>query len=166
MAQLGNKNLTLFQSLHKEKAVKGRAAGNTEVPNLQDSLVDVHVHGGTKRKVELPTRPGKGKDVKKVRAVVMGAGSSSGVKGPEARLIELLETTVRKDIEINVSESLMDSIDNMEPEALVKAMVEFSSKTLLLSRRVGSLYERELKEGNQTKVEELQDKVDNHAEEK
>jgi len=166
MAQLGKKNLTLFQTLRKEKVVKARAAGNTEVPNLQDSLVDVHVHGGTKRKVELPTRPGKGKDVKKVRAVVMGAGSSSGVKGPEARLIELLETTVRKDIEINVSESLMDSIDNMEPEALVKAMVEFSSKTLLLSRRVGSLYERELKEGNQTKVEELQDKVDNHAEEK
>jgi len=35
----------------------------------------------------------------------------------------------------------MDSIDNMEPKALVKAMVEFSIKTLLLSRRVGSLYE-------------------------
>ncbi|QCD82914.1 hypothetical protein DEO72_LG2g3256 [Vigna unguiculata] len=96
----------------------------------------------------------------------MGAGSASGVKGPEAGLIELPETTVRKDIEINVSESLMDSIDNMEPKALVKAMVEFSSKTLLLSRRVRSLYERELKEGNQTKVEELQDKVDKHAEEK
>jgi len=60
----------------------------------------------------------------------------------------------------------MDSIDNMEPKALVKAMVEFSSKTLLLSRRVGSLYERELKEGSRTKVEELQEKVDKHAEEK
>ena len=48
----------------------------------------------------------------------------------------------------------------------MKAMVEFSSKTLLLSRRVGSLYERELKEGNRTKVEELQEKVDKHDEEK
>jgi len=54
----------------------------------------------------------------------------------------------------------------MEPRALVKAMVEFSSKTLLLSRRVGSLYEREVKEGNRTKVEELQEKVDKHDEEK
>jgi len=43
----------------------------------------------------------------------------------------------------------------MEPRALVRAMVEFNSKTLLLSRRVGSLYEREVKEGNRTKVEEL-----------
>ncbi|QCD96286.1 hypothetical protein DEO72_LG6g988 [Vigna unguiculata] len=145
MTQLGKKNLTLFQALRKEKAVKARAAGNIEVPNLQDSLVDIHVHGGTKRKAELPTRPGKGKDVKKVRAVVMGAGSESGVKGPKARLIELPETTVRKDIEINMP----------EPKVLVKALVEFSSKTLLLSRRVGSLYERELKEGNRTKVEEL-----------
>jgi len=153
MAQLGKKNLTLFQTLRKEKAVKARAARNTKVPNLQDSLVDVHVHSGTKRKAELPTRPGKGKDVKKVRSVVMGVGSASEVKGPKAWLIELPETTVRKDIEINVPESLMDSIDNMEPKALVKAMVEFSSKTMLLSRRVGSLYERELKEGNQTKVE-------------
>ena len=93
--------------------------------------------------------------MKKVRAVMMGAGSASGVKGPEAGLIELPETTVQKDIEINVLESLMDSIDNMERKALVKALVEFSSKTLLFSRRVGSLYERELKEGNRTKVEEL-----------
>jgi len=140
MALMGKKNLTLFQTLRKEKTVKARAAGNTEVPNLQDLLVDVHVHGGTKRKAELSARPGKGKDVKKVRAVLMGAGSESGVKGPEAGLIELPETTVRKDIEINVSESLINSIDNMEPNALVKAMVEFSSKTLILSRRVGSLY--------------------------
>jgi len=34
----------------------------------------------------------------------MGAGSTTGVKGPEAGLIELPETTVRKDIEINVPE--------------------------------------------------------------
>ncbi|QCD96105.1 hypothetical protein DEO72_LG6g807 [Vigna unguiculata] len=66
----------------------------------------------------------------------MGTGSASGVKGPEAGLIELSETTVRKDIKINVPESLINSIDNMKPSALVKAMVEFSSKTLLLSRRV------------------------------
>ncbi|QCD89347.1 hypothetical protein DEO72_LG4g291 [Vigna unguiculata] len=166
MAQLGKKNLTLFQALRKEKAVKAKVVGNTMVPNLQDSLVDVHVHGGTKRKAELPIRAGKGKEVKKVRAAVMGAGSASGVKGPEAGLIEFLETTVRKDIEINVPESLINSIDNIEPRALVKAMVEFSSKTLLLSRCVGSLYERELKEGNRTKVEELQEKVDKHGEEK
>ncbi|QCD79222.1 hypothetical protein DEO72_LG1g2861 [Vigna unguiculata] len=93
MAQLGKKNLTLFQALRKEKAVKAKAAGNTAVPNLQDSLVDVHVHGGTKRKAELPVRAGKGKDVKRVRVAVMGAGSATGVKGPEAGLIELLETT-------------------------------------------------------------------------
>ena len=109
---------------------------------------------------------GKGKDVKKVRAAMMGAGSASGVKGLEAGLIKLPETTVRKDIEINVPESLINSINNMEPRALVKAMVEISSKTLLLSRCVGSLYERELKEGSQTKMEELQEKVDKHDEEK
>ena len=43
----------------------------------------------------------------------------------------------------------------MEPNALVKAMVEFSSNTLILSRSVGSLYQRELQEGSRTKVEEL-----------
>jgi len=103
MAQLGKKNLTLFQTLRKENAWKAKAVGNTMVPTLQDSLVDVHVHGGTKRKAELLIRPGKGKDVKKVRAAVMGAGSASGVKGPEAGLIELPKIIVRKDIEINVS---------------------------------------------------------------
>ncbi|QCD82413.1 hypothetical protein DEO72_LG2g2752 [Vigna unguiculata] len=134
------KNLTLFQALRKEKAAKARAAGSTKVPNLQESLVDVHVHGGTKRKVELRARTGKGKDVKKVWVALMGPGSSSRGKGPEAGLIELLETTMRKDIEINMPELLINLIDNMELNALVKAMVEFSSKTLILSRRVGSLY--------------------------
>ena len=41
------------------QAAKARAAGSPEVPNLQELLVDVHVHGGTKRKAELPARPGK-----------------------------------------------------------------------------------------------------------
>ena len=163
---MGKKNLTLFQTLRKEKAAKAKGTGSTKVPNPHGSLVDVHVHGGTKRKAELPARPGKGKDVKKVRVVLMGPGSSSGVKGPDARLIELPETTVRKDIEINMPESLIDSIDNMEPNALVKVMVEFSSKTLILSWRVGSLYQRELKEGSRTNVDELQEKVDKYAEEK
>ncbi|QCE06342.1 hypothetical protein DEO72_LG9g1354 [Vigna unguiculata] len=55
-------------------AAKAKAAGKVDVPNLQESMVEVHVHGGTKRKVELSPRHGKGKDVKKVRAVLLGAG--------------------------------------------------------------------------------------------
>jgi len=68
MAQSGKKNLALFQSLRKEMAAKAKAAGKTNVPNLKESVVEVHVHGGTKRKAELPLSHGKGKDVKNVRA--------------------------------------------------------------------------------------------------
>ncbi|QCD93718.1 hypothetical protein DEO72_LG5g1794 [Vigna unguiculata] len=95
MAQSGKKNLALFQSLRKEMAAKAKEAGKADVPNLQESVVEVHVHGGTKRRAELPPRPGKGKDVKKIRAVILrstsGAGSASGEKLPEAGLIELPE---------------------------------------------------------------------------
>jgi len=72
MAQSGKKNLALFQTLRKVMAAKAKAAGKTDVPNLQESVVEVHVHGGTKMKAELPPRPGKGKDVKKVRAALLG----------------------------------------------------------------------------------------------
>jgi len=65
MVQSGKKNLALFQTLRKEMAAKAKAARKTDVPNLQESLVEVHVHDGTKRKAELPPRPGKGKDVKR-----------------------------------------------------------------------------------------------------
>jgi len=44
--------------------------------------------------------------------------------------------------------------------------VEFGSKPLILSRRVGSLYRREVKEGNRERMEELQGKVDKFAEER
>ena len=56
MAQLGKKNLNLFQALRKEKVAKDKSDGNTEVPNLQDPLMEVHVHGGTKRKADVPAK--------------------------------------------------------------------------------------------------------------
>ncbi|QCE14706.1 hypothetical protein DEO72_LG11g1710 [Vigna unguiculata] len=152
---MGKKNLNLFQTLHKERAARAKAVGSTKVPNLQEPLIKVHVHGGSKRKAELPTRLGRGKDVKKVCAALLRLGSSSGGKRPEAKLIELPETIVRRDIEITLSETLVNSIDSIEPDVLVKAMVEFNSKALILGRRVGSLYQRELKEGNWSKLEEL-----------
>ncbi|QCE14637.1 hypothetical protein DEO72_LG11g1640 [Vigna unguiculata] len=39
MAQSGKNNLALFQSLRKEMAAKAKAAGKTDVPNLQESVV-------------------------------------------------------------------------------------------------------------------------------
>jgi len=112
--------LALFQALRKKMAAKAKTTGNIDVPNLQESLVDVHVHGDTKRKAALPARPGKGKDLKKVRVTLLGPRSSSGTKGPESGLIELPETSVRKDIDINLPEIVINSIESMEPDHLVK----------------------------------------------
>jgi len=172
MAQSGKKNLALFQSLRKEMAVKAKAAGKTNVPNLTESVVEVHVHGGTKRKVELPPHHGKGKDVKKVGAALRGAGSASEVgsvsraKGPESGLIDLPEISVRKDIAINLPDTIVNSIESMEADHIVRTMVEFGSKALILSRRVGSLYRQKVKEGGREKVEELQGKFDKFEEER
>jgi len=172
MAQSGKKNLALFQSLMKEMASKAKAAGKTDVPNLQESVVEVHIHGGMKRKAKLLPRVGKGKDVKKVRAALLGAGpvsgagSVSGVKGPESGLIEIPEISVRKDISINLPNTIINSIDGMEADHIVRTMVEFGSKALILSHRVGSLYRQEVKEGGREKVEELQGKVDKFKEER
>jgi len=149
---------------------KAKAVGKTDVPNLQEFVVEVHVHGGTKRKAELPPRTGKGKDVKKVRAALLGsasgAGSASGEKGLKFGLIELPEISVRKDISITLPDTIVNSIDGMDADHLVRTMVEFGSKALVLSRRVGSLYKREVKEGGQEQVEELQGKVDKLEEQK
>jgi len=127
-------------------AAKAKVAGKTDVPNLQESMVEVHVHGGTKRKAELPPRHDKGKDVKRVRAALLrmgsasGARSTSGEKGPESGLIELPKISVRKDIAINLPDTIVNSIDSMDADHIVRTMVEFRSKALILSRRVGSLY--------------------------
>jgi len=142
-------------------AAKAKATGKTDVPNLQEFVVEVHVHGETKRKAELPPRPGKGKDVKKVRAALLGtgsvsgAGSANGAKGPKSGLIELPKISVRKDISITLPDTILNSIDGMDADHLVRNMVEFGSKALVLSRRVGSLYRREVKEGGREKVDEL-----------
>ncbi|QCD78751.1 hypothetical protein DEO72_LG1g2387 [Vigna unguiculata] len=87
----------------------------------------------------MPTKQGVGKDLKRVRATLIGSGSTSRVKKPEVSLIELLETTVCRDIEISLAESLVSSIDNMEPNSMIKAMLEFNSKALILGRRMGTL---------------------------
>ena len=153
-------------------AAKAKAAGKTDVPNLQEFMVEVHVHGRTKRKAELPPRHGKGKDVKRVRAALLGtgsasgAGSASGEKESESGLIELLEISMRKDISITLSDTIVYSIDDMDADHIVRTMEEFGSKALVLSRRVGCLYRREVKEGGREKVAELQGKVDKLEEEK
>jgi len=72
MAQVGKKNLTLFQTIRKEKVARAKAARSTKVSNLQESLVEVHVHGGTKRKAKLSARASKRKNVKKVQATLLG----------------------------------------------------------------------------------------------
>jgi len=134
--------------------------------------VELHVHGETKRKAKLPPCPSKGKDVKKVRAALLGAGSASGagsvsgVKGPESGLIELPKISMRKDIAINLPDTIINSIDGMEANHIVRTMVEFRSKALILSRRVGSLYRWEVKEGGRERVEELLGKVVKLEEEK
>jgi len=73
---------------------------------------------------------------------------------------------VRKDISITLPDTVVNSIDNMDAEHIMRTMVEFGSKALVLSRRVRSLYRREVKEGGWEKVEELQGKVDKLEEEK
>ena len=72
--------------------------------------------------------------MKKVRAALFGQGASSGAKGPEASLIELPETSVRKDIDINLPKIVINTINSMESDHLVRTMVEFGSKALILSR--------------------------------
>ncbi|QCD87102.1 hypothetical protein DEO72_LG3g1634 [Vigna unguiculata] len=100
-----------IEALRKEMATKANSARNTYVPNLPESLVEVHMHSRTKRKAELPARPSKGKNVKKVRAALLGAGSVSGTKGREFGLIELSEISVRKDIATNLPNTIIKSID-------------------------------------------------------
>jgi len=39
---------------------------------------------------------------------------------------------------------------------MIKAMLEFNRKALILGHRVGTLLQREIKEGGRVKVEELQ----------
>jgi len=97
---------------------------------------------------------------------LLGVGSVSRTKGLESGLIELLEISVRKDIAINLPDTIINSIDGMEADHLVRTMVEFGSKALIFSRRVGSLYRREVKEGGREKVEELQGSVDKFEEER
>lgn len=80
---------------------------------------------------------GVGKDIKKVRLKLLGPGSSFGIKKSEVGLLEFPETTMHREIEISLYAALLSSLDNMEPNDLVKAMVEFNSKALILSQGVG-----------------------------
>ena len=110
--------------------------------------------------------------MKRVRAALLGtrsasgAGSASGEKGPESGLIKFSKISVRKDIAINLPDTIVNFIDDMDVDHIVRTMVEFGSKALILSHHVGSLYWREVKEGGREKVEELQGKVDKLEEEK
>jgi len=93
----------------------------------------------------VPTQKGVGKEMKKIRIELLGPNSSSGSKRVEVRLLERSETSVRRDIEINLNKEVMKSLDNMEPNVVIRVLVEFSGKMLMFSCRVGGLLQKELK---------------------
>jgi len=99
--------------------------------------VEVRVHGGSKTKASVPVQKGVGKDMKRVRTKLLGLSSTSRIKTHEACLIELLEIYVHRDIGMNLGEVMISSIDNMKLNAMVKAMLEFNSKALILGQTVG-----------------------------
>jgi len=68
--------MNLFRTLRTERAKKSSNAGNTKVPNLQEPLVEVRVHGGSKRKASILVQQGVGKDLKKVRFVLLESEST------------------------------------------------------------------------------------------
>ncbi|QCE14924.1 hypothetical protein DEO72_LG11g1930 [Vigna unguiculata] len=58
----------MFKSLRKELAKKAKNARDADVSNMKESLVEVRVQGGLKRKATFPAHKGVGKDIKRVRA--------------------------------------------------------------------------------------------------
>jgi len=58
-----------------------------------------------------------------------------------------------------LDEVMVSSLDNMELNALVRAMVEFNNKTLILGRRVGTMLQKELKERGKAKVEQVREEL-------
>jgi len=50
-------------------------------------------------------------------------------------------------IEISLDEAVLSSLDNMEPNALVRAIVGFNSRALILGQRVGNIVAKGAKRG-------------------
>jgi len=50
-------------------------------------------------------------------------------------------------------------MDNMEPNVMIKTMLKFNSKVVILGCRVGTLLQKELKGGGKAKVEELREEL-------
>lgn len=112
----------------------------------------------------MPAQIWVNKDIKKLRTELLGPSSSCQSKKPEVRLLDVPKTSVRRDIEINLDEEVMNSLDNMEPNAIIRAIVEFSSKMLEFRRRIGGMLQKELKDWDKAKMAEdvslVQDKYD------
>ncbi|QCE10257.1 hypothetical protein DEO72_LG10g1485 [Vigna unguiculata] len=65
-------------------STKGLIRAYLSVHPLVDLEVDVHVHGGSKRKASALVKHGARKELKKVRSVLLGPKSSSWMKKPES----------------------------------------------------------------------------------
>ena len=50
--------LESLSSSSQREGDEGQSFWSTEVPNLQDPLVEVHVHKGSKRKAKVPAKQG------------------------------------------------------------------------------------------------------------
>jgi len=53
--------------------------------------------------------------------------------------------SVRKGVDINLDEDVTKSLDDMDLVAAIQALLEFSSKTLIMGHKVGGLLQKGIK---------------------
>jgi len=110
----------MFRSLRNELAGEAKKFREPQVPNLKGALVDVHAPNGRKRNVMVTAQKKVGKEMKKLRPKPFGYSFSVGNKRAEVGLLERLETSVQRDIEINLNEEVMNSSYDMEPNVVIR----------------------------------------------
>ncbi|WVZ17038.1 hypothetical protein V8G54_010020 [Vigna mungo] len=128
---------------------EAKKARETLVPNLKGPQ---HQEGCT------PKQHGVDKDRRKLKVELLGQASSSGSESKAFDLggLKSSVTVMRKGMKIGLKENELKIMEETELVILIRALLEFHSRSLVLYCKVANLLQKKMVNGKNTKnVEEL-----------
>ena len=144
----------LFAKIRDKMANAAKGEGQSQAPNLAGPVVDTYRPPIAKRPAPSKMK-GVGKDHKRLKALAKTGGVGlSGSSNLDLGGFEKAKIQMRKGLELKLSDEEVAVVEAADPGLTMRAMSEYLTRGMVLSRRVATLLQEELAAGEKKKLAE------------
>ena len=141
----------LFAKIRDQLATSSKGEGSSKAAALVGPVVET-VHPATKRPAVSKLK-GVGKDRKRLRALAKTGGvAPGGTNNPDLGGFEKEKVQMRKGVAIKLTDPEVALVEAADPGLIMRAWNEYTSRGLVLGRRLSAMLQEEIAAGDKKKL--------------